>query len=151
MQYSEFQSRAMILIRKAGLSDMADLNLLYLRCKAEAAWLPLEARSQGDLASDSEGELILVACDERGAPLGFVAAQQPDSFIHHLYVDRPARGCGLGRALLAALREHVPLPWQLKCLVANSEAQAFYLRLGWKAVGAGQAADGKYLLLQLQN
>jgi ribosomal protein S18 acetylase RimI-like enzyme len=141
----------MILVRKAGPDDMAGVVQLYVRCRADAAWLPPQARKRGDLLGESEGEMSLIACDEHGALLGFVSALKSEAFIHHLYVDQSARGRGVGSTLLDALRDHISLPWQLKCLVANEEAQAFYRRLGWKAVGAGQAADGAYLLLQLQN
>ncbi|HVL95055.1 MAG TPA: GNAT family N-acetyltransferase [Solirubrobacteraceae bacterium] len=67
--------------------------------------------------------------DEAGAPLGSGA-------LRALYVDPPAQGAGVGRALLAAaegyLRERGFRRAELWVFERNEHARAFYERHGWR-------------------
>jgi GNAT superfamily N-acetyltransferase len=139
----------MILIRKAEPADMDALQTLFAQIWSTADWLPAALRSQADLRAESVGETLFMASDEAGRVLGFVAIQEEEPYIHHLYVAEQARRLGVGKALLDSLQGYLPWPWQLKCLIDNKSALAFYERLGWKTVGSGNSGDGAYVLLQL--
>lgn len=136
-------------VRLATPADHAALQAVYAGCRATAEWLPPESRHHGDLAHDAYGETLWLAADPAGAVLGFAGVWAPESFIHHLYVRAQARRRGVGRALLAAVARATPLPLQLKCLCANTQALAFYRALGWQPVAGGEDGDGPYELLQL--
>ena len=75
-----------------------------------------------------------------GQVSGFAACEAEQ--VHALYVAGHARRGGIGSALLSALKTQVKLLrlWTFK---ANVEAQAFYLRHGFRVVGetAGAGND----------
>jgi len=102
-----------------------------------------------DFAEQTEGEVIHLAEDAEGRAVGFISGWVPDRFIHHLYVDPAYQGRGIGRLLIASLKEWLPFPYGLKCLVANRNAQEFYRTGGWREVWQGQDEYGTYLFLQL--
>ncbi len=79
--------------------------------------------------------------DHDGAVVGYTALD--DDELKSLYVDPPAQGAGVGRALLAASVEALRAAGHteafLWCFEANGLARAFYERHGWKLVpGARQ-------------
>ncbi|EHR73315.1 acetyltransferase [Burkholderiales bacterium JOSHI_001] len=135
-------------VREATPADFDALQALYQGCRETADWLPPHSRRSGDLAHDAYAETLWLAQDRGGSALGFVGVWRPEAFIHHLYVRPDAQRCGVGRALLQALHHHLPLPWQLKCLDANTRALAFYQALGWQEMGRGGDDDGPWRLLQ---
>ncbi|QEL64057.1 hypothetical protein OTERR_05810 [Oryzomicrobium terrae] len=141
-------------IRTATLADLPALQALYRRCRAQADWLPAASRATADFATDSLGELVLVAhslpsAARDGHVAGFVAVWEPDAFIHHLYVAPECRRQGVAGQLLAALAIRVAPPWRLKCLCANHGALAFYARANAREVGRGAGDDGPYVELEL--
>jgi GNAT superfamily N-acetyltransferase len=135
-------------VRAFDEKDRVALEALYRDCRAEADWLPPAARATADFARDTEGETILVATGSNGEILGFVAAWEPDRFIHHLYVRNGSRGRGVGRELLESLGSRLPLPWQLKCVRANIAALSFYVGQGWREISFGTGEDGPYVVLE---
>jgi GNAT superfamily N-acetyltransferase len=138
-------------VRQAGPADFDALQAVYQGCRENADWLPPHSRASGNLAHDAYAETLWLAQDPGGAVLGFVGVWLPEAFIHHLYVRADAQRRGVGRALLLALRDHLPLPWQLKCLDANTRALAFYQALGWLEAGRGEDDDGPWRLLHYRD
>lgn len=135
-------------IRLAMPADAGDLQAIYARCIGDADWLPAAARQAPVFADVSRGETVFVAEGGDGRLVGLLAVQPADPFIHHLFVLPQARGKGVGRRLLAALRDSgLPRPWRLKCVRLNTAALDFYARLGWREVGAGESEHGAYALL----
>lgn len=80
--------------------------------------------------------------------MGLVGVWEPESYIHHLYVDARFQRQGVGTALLDALEGGLPKPWRLKCVQANHQALAFYQASGFKAIEAGQGRHGAYVLME---
>jgi GNAT superfamily N-acetyltransferase len=109
---------------------------------------PIRAESVDDFLRETTGELVLVASDSDGVIQGWISIWQPESFVHHLYVDPSIQGRGVGRSLLAALPRWVPPPYRLKCLRANIAAMDYYTRRGWIEIGSGASEEGGYALLE---
>ena len=137
----------MFRVRPFEEKDRQALAALYRECRAEATWLPTAMR-EADFALDTEGEALLVAVGSDDQPEGFVSVWEPDAFIHHFYVRAGSRRMGIGTQLLESLRSRLPRPWRLKCVRANDEALAFYLRQGWLEVTSGIGEDGPYAVLE---
>ncbi|MDW5418684.1 GNAT family N-acetyltransferase [Iodobacter sp. CM08] len=93
---------------------------------------------------------MFVAIGEDMQLVGFVSVWMAEPFIHHLYINPSHQRFGVGRALLTAVQQWLPLPWQLKCLIKNTAALNFYLSQGWVAVDSGESEDGKFITLQLK-
>lgn len=117
------------LIREPRAADLPDLDRIHRDVRAE-----IRSRPTRGFARDTEGERVLVA-EMDGRVVGFVAIFVTGDFVHHLYVDRPYRGRGVGAALLAAATAGTPrTPW-LKVEAHNTAARGFYAHLGWVAIG----------------
>ncbi|WP_158219693.1 hypothetical protein [Ideonella sp. A 288] len=41
----------------------------------------------------------------------------------------------------------LPMPWRLKCLLANTWALRFYAKNGWRELERGEGPDGAFALL----
>ncbi|QPJ65264.1 MAG: GNAT family N-acetyltransferase [Candidatus Nitrohelix vancouverensis] len=118
-------------IRLAIPADFETCALIFTR-----AWncsLPEKPKqvTVDDIILLTEGELVHVA--ERGGKVaGFISVWEPESFIHHLYVDPEFWGMGIGTELvdfMASLTRGRPLG--LKCKVGNKLAMAFYRARGF--------------------
>lgn len=147
----------MRVIRSARPADLPALDALYRQCRRDAPWLSAESRAKADFMRDSAGEVVIAEFVESAAgghPCGLLAYLPEAAFIHHLYVAVAHRGDGTGTRLLAALRGRLPLPWQLKCVVANADAMRFYARGGWVQLGVtaedGATREGPHALLELR-
>ncbi|HVY02039.1 MAG TPA: GNAT family N-acetyltransferase [Caulobacterales bacterium] len=97
--------------------------------------------------AETRDERILVAVDH-GALLGFAGIYPPDDFLHHLYVDPPYHGRGVGRALIEGAHDIVAGRLNLKCSISNSNARAFYARLGFSEADYGEDQYGKWVRLR---
>jgi GNAT superfamily N-acetyltransferase len=137
----------MFRVRPFAEGDRQVAETIYRDCRAKATWLPPAARENSDFARDTAGEKLLVAVGSDDLPIGFLSVWEPDRFIHHLYVRSEMRGQGVGKALLKALSNQLPMPWRLKCLTANGGALAFYESQGWKKVSSEVGGEGPYLVL----
>lgn len=96
------------------------------------------------LSGKGPGELLLVAEDEAGTPLGVVHVTGEESgltgeaqgYLATLAVTEEAEGQGVGRALMAAAeewaRERGYRLLALEVFAANQRARAFYQRLGYQ-------------------
>jgi GNAT superfamily N-acetyltransferase len=142
----------MIDIRPATIDDAEWILPLSARLHdfGPPAWRPREemdaavaASIEAALQAPEEGQVILVAQDEHGDPLGFVHVHSAvDYFTHEthshisdLAIEREAEGRGVGRALMgaaeswAASRGHRLLT--LNVFDANHRARRLYERLGY--------------------
>ncbi len=135
-------------IRPATRADAPLLEHLYWQFLTDADWIDAEAEEGSSFAQASLGESVYV-CDgpERGIR-GLISVWVPESFIHHLYVDRQFQRQGVGKALLESLRPWLPPPWRLKCGTANCQALQFYRAQGWKHVETAIGRRGPYHLLE---
>jgi L-amino acid N-acyltransferase YncA len=97
---------------------------------------------------------LLLAINAAGTPVGFVHAQPPrtaadesfDCEISHLYLLPAARGCGLGRQLMAAVADAaLQRRWRSAVVrvYAGNPAEVVYRALGGRYDGMRQLAiDG---------
>lgn len=136
-------------VRPAGSADRPALRELFLRERRRTfTWNDPARYALADFDAETRGEAVRVAdLDDRLA--GFVAVWEPDSFVHHLYVDSGLRGRGVGTALLDAALASIRRPARLKCLVRNAAAVRFYRSRGWKKAGSGSDAEGDFHLMEL--
>ena len=88
-------------VRPFAESDRPALEAIYRDCRKEAAWLPAAVKERSDFSRDTEGEAILVAVGHD---------DEPDRFVHHLYVRSRSRRNGFGQALLDALEALIQKP-----------------------------------------
>lgn len=137
-----------ITLRDATAADAPALRELFLRSRRETfAWQPTHLFQLADFDAQTQDERLWVAQDGDGVLVGFIAVWEPEAFIHHLYVDRPWAGRGVGRALLRALPGWPGTRFRLKCLCRNEAALAFYRACGFTGIGTGTGDGGDYLLL----
>jgi GNAT superfamily N-acetyltransferase len=74
---------------------------------------------------------------------GYISIWQPNWFVHHLYVDPPAQGQGIGRALLAYAQTMAGNnSLSLKCQKLNTRALEFYTAAGF--VDSHESGDDEY-------
>ena len=99
-------------------------------------------------ATETEGETLFVAEDDRSEIAGFVSLYEPAQFIHHLYIDPRLRNRGLGSALLAHAVAKAGGSATLKCQLGNQPALGFYRHLGWVEVVAGTSEFGAWVALR---
>lgn len=97
--------------------------------------------------AETEGETVIVA--ERGKRiLGFAAIYEPESFLHHLYVDPRFHRMGVGSTLLNAARALAREPLTLKTQAQNARARAFYAAHDFFATEEGDDGHGPWIRLQ---
>jgi GNAT superfamily N-acetyltransferase len=142
----------MIKIRGARESDTPQLERLFLIARQKTfVWENPEKFKLEDYRESVTGETVFVAEDESGTIVGFISVWElgRPPFIHHLYVAPNHQGEGIGQLLIGSLFSWLPTPYELKCLVKNKRALAFYQKNNWVVVGEGSSEDGEYLLLEL--
>ena len=105
-------------------------------------WMPAERHRAADFLAAARDEEIYVAL-EAGRLVGLAALYRPQVFLHSLYVTE--RGRGIGRSLLAHVSATAGGVLSLKCQVANTGAQAFYVREGFRCTEAGEDAGVAWL------
>lgn len=131
-------------IRESAPADRAALAALYARvCRED---LQLESAAPEEFLSASRGEILLIA-ECNGQLAGFASVWQPTRFVHFLFVARPFRRRGVGRALLDACAVRFGRPLSLKCLKRNLPALAFYRKLGFCVQSQGESEEGEFWLL----
>jgi ribosomal protein S18 acetylase RimI-like enzyme len=130
-------------------TDLSALRELFVSSRRKAfSWRPPDEFQLADFDVQTQGELLLVAEDGDGSPVGFISVWEPDNFIHHLYVEPAHQRRGTGGALLWALPNWTQTRYRLKCVRRNEAALAFYRALGFVEVGSGTGDDGEYLELE---
>lgn len=110
-------------------------------------WMDSSLFKLNDFDTHTRDEDVWVAeYDDQIA--GFMAVWPPDAFVHHLYIDAPYRGKGIGKALLALAAQTSQAPLSLKCLIKNEAAFQFYRALNWEVKEIGTDSLGDYYLMQ---
>jgi len=124
------------------------LRALYMVSRTSTfTWLDSCGYQLTDFDADTIDEAIYLAITGDKV-LGFISVDEPDNFIHHLFVADDAQGMGVASKLLAMLTELNGRPQTLKCMVENENAKQFYLAKGFVEVGKGTGIVGDYLVLR---
>lgn len=145
MTSSKLSTESDLTVRPIQRGDRSRIAALFVVARRHAfPWIPPERFRLSDLKRETEGETILVA-EIDGWIVGFAAVWEPDSFLHHLYVDPEIHRRGIGRALLAALERVCEKPIELKCQINNKPAMAFYRRLGFSTHDSGVSDIGPWV------
>lgn len=133
-------------IRQAGVHDLETLVPLFDGYRQFYRQSSDPARARTFLAERfaHHQSLILLACDEQGAGVGFTQLFPLFSSVHtvriyllnDLFVAPHARRHGVAKALLTAAAEHAralgAASLWLQTALDNAAAQALYESLGWK-------------------
>ena len=82
---------------------------------------------------------VLVA-EKDGGIVGYLSMGE-DGFMPALYLAPPARGRGVGKALLDHAKALRPDGIELTVFEPNTEAQRFYAREGFRAITGGRVTD----------
>jgi GNAT superfamily N-acetyltransferase len=134
-----------ISVRRAEEKDHPSLARIFLEArKCTFTWQDATAFNLSDFEHETRGEILILAAGGNGTVLGFISVWEPESFVHHLFVDPLFQGRGIGTRLLESLREWLPPPHRLKCLLANPRAHLFYLRKGWTEIARSGIGTGAY-------
>jgi ribosomal protein S18 acetylase RimI-like enzyme len=125
-----------ILVRRARADELAACARIYVRVLTDTfTWIPPERHRAEDFLAAAREEEIYVAV-EGPRLLGMAALYRPQRFLHSLYVTD--RGRGVGKLLLDHVLEQAGGVLSLKCQAANTAAQAFYIREGFRCTEAGE-------------
>jgi GNAT superfamily N-acetyltransferase len=123
-------------IRRARPEELQACADLYVRVLTDTfTWLPAERHDRREFLRSARDEEIFVAV-EAGRIVGLAALYRPQAFLHSLYVTE--RGRGIGKALLHHVIAAAGGRLSLKCQAANTGAQAFYVREGFRCIEAGE-------------
>jgi GNAT superfamily N-acetyltransferase len=142
-----------VILRQALESEADALSRLARRSKAHWGYsAEFLARVHDDLAVSvaqiAEGGCVVAARDE--VLLGFyrLGGPPPEGLLMDLFVDPPAIGTGVGRALwdhavaTARGRGCRTVNWE-----SDPHAEGFYLRMGGRRVGQREVSPGRFLPL----
>ena len=99
-----------------GLEDASNFLLAKLRAR-----IPMEVE---------KGWSLFVA-DDAGKVAAMLALHLPQRYLDQLFVAPEYQGQGLGRALLAFTRQHLPDEIHLRCVRENEKAWRWYEREGF--------------------
>lgn len=129
----------MIHLRPARSTDAGKLGAVLSEFTAQTHWMPYLHTGAEDIAL--AGRLIdrgwVTVAEWNGKVAGFVACNKSE--LDALYVAAAARGQGVGSALLSYMQKIEP-KLELWTFQANTQAQKFYLKHGFKEV---TRTDGK--------
>ena len=126
------------LIRRARPEELAACAEIYVRVLTDTfIWAPPDRHRADDFLRAAREEEVFVAVDGgAGRIVGMAALYRPQRFLHSLYVTE--RGRGIGKALLDRVLAATGGELSLKCQAANTLAQAFYVREGFRCTEAGE-------------
>lgn len=131
--------------------DREALSHVYLQTRKKIfGWLDTNTLALSDFDKDTKGESIWV-CEGDTGVVGFIAAQAPDKYIHHLFVLPEFSGKGIGTRLLKTCLDEIGFPARLKCVSDNTRALAFYHSHGWKTLSRDEGIDGEYHLMEVED
>lgn len=123
--------------RAADGDEIAACAALYERMTAAAfPWRPTGYHSAAEFLGFAAHEEVWIA-EQAGAVLALLSFYRPGDFIHALYVDWPAQGHGIGRALVETVAATAAGPVALKVSEPSAGARTFYARLGFAEAGRG--------------
>lgn len=118
-------------ITRARMTDVRPLALIMAEWIRETAWMPKLHTEPEDLKYIRhliDHKEVTVFRNWLG-PQGFLA--RDGAIVHCLYIRRTIRGRGYGKRLLDRVKGIEPR-LELWCFEANTRAQAFYLREGFR-------------------
>lgn len=123
-------------LRRGRPDELAACARIYVQVLSDTfTWLPSDRHSEADFLNAARDEDIFVALD--GTRLvGVAALYRPQDFLHSLYVTE--RGRGIGKRLLHHVLAAAGGRLTLKCQTANTGAQAFYAREGFRCFETGE-------------
>ncbi len=126
-------------VRRAHRFEARAVAAILASWTEESPWLP-SVRSRDEerrLASAMIARGWVTVARRRGRVVGFLARDGGE--VHALYLNRRARGQGIGRRLLEVAKAEAPA-LSLYAHADNRAARAFYLREGFREIGAGDGA-----------
>jgi len=131
-------------LRAATPQDSAPLGGILSAWIEETDWMPRLHSPQEDiafLARTIDAQQVTVSVDASGVPQGFIALSE--GYVSCLYVAQPARGQGLGAALLEDAKAQCE-QLTLWTHAQNTGARRFYARHGFAQTDAtdGDNAEG---------
>lgn len=134
-------------LRDATADDLPALARILGDWVRETGWMPVLHSRDEDLGFLTHLHSRCVLRTAGQPPLGFLARQGEE--IDALYLAPPARGRGLGRALVAEAMAAEPrlVLWTFQ---ANREARAFYARLGFTEIARTDGAGNDERLPDVQ-
>ena len=108
-------------------SELKELTALYNRIRKETStWKDKGAVSVTEFSDLIEVETIYILYDNDDM-VGFLSYYVPDKIIHLFFLEATRQGSGLGSLLLEkVLVDFEGETIQLKCLIHNKKAIAFY-------------------------
>ena len=125
-----------LVVRRARPDELAACASLYVGVLRDTfTWVPPERHREADFLAAAREEEVYIALDGERI-IGLAALYRPQTFLHSLYVVE--RGRGIGKALLDHVVAACDGRLQLKCQAANTLAQAFYVREGFRCIEAGE-------------
>lgn len=121
-----------MIIRELTAADRPVVADIYLVDRQR--FFPWVAQPElADFERDSNHELVLVA-EMDGEIAGFISFYRLENFIHLLFVSPKHQRCGVGHALIEAMRQQATAPMTLKCVTTNENALIFYRREGFEII-----------------
>ncbi|MGW8995139.1 GNAT family N-acetyltransferase [Streptomyces zhihengii] len=127
--------------------DRLDSARVHHWLSTDAYWALGRSRAKQDAAI--AGSLNFGAYDTRTGEMAAYARAITDhatfAWLCDVYVDRPARGEGLGTALVAAVRDHFAPLGLRRILLATEDAHGVYEKLGFRPLDT----PGNWLVLPL--
>lgn len=130
--------------RPALPADVPAIAALFARARAQAMpWLPVLHTPAEDLAFFRRAldEQQVWVAEQHGRVVGFVATG--NGWLHHLYVDPPSQGQGVGDLLLQQARRQHPEGLRFHVFQANRRARQFYERRGARLLALGDGSENE--------
>ena len=126
-------------VRRVRPEELGACAAIYVGVLRETfTWIAPERHREADFYRAAREEEVYVAIYD-GRIVGLATLFAPQNFLHSLYVTE--RGRGVGKALIDHVSGTLDGPLQLKCQAANTRAQAFYLREGFRVTEYGDDGD----------
>lgn len=106
-------------------------------------WLPRDL-PRNEIAALFEPGLLdrrtVLVAEAEGRIFGYLSMGE-DGFVPALYLAPPARGRGIGKAILDVAKALRPEGIELTVFVPNAAAQRFYAREGFRSVPGGRVTE----------
>jgi GNAT superfamily N-acetyltransferase len=121
------------LIRKASAADLPACAAIINAYIDDTPWLPRTISREALEALFVPGLLdqrTLFVADQDGEILGYASLDPAKGFLPALYLKPEARGTGLGKTLLGAVKAARPQGFELTVFEPNTGARRFYQREG---------------------
>lgn len=116
--------------------DRIDRARVHHWLSTDAYWALGRPRDRQDLAID--GSLNFAAYHRETGEIAAYARVVTDratfAWLCDVYVDRPARGTGLGTALVTAVRDHLRPYGLRRILLATADAHGVYEKVGFETL-----------------